>query len=169
MAQQWDQRSFFDACDGGTGCHQETWSLQGLQEGIEGLWESKASGEVSKGWLALLDRTSKGSRKSRKTSKKAKEANARAKEAKGATKVPKDPTKAAFQVDLEKAKKAAKEVQGKMTAAASKMFTFYLNLLSPESKYSWNKIVLEQTESDLYVNLQDVSYEGPRGMSRELF
>jgi hypothetical protein len=30
-------------------------------------------------------------------------------EAKGATKVPKDPMKAAFQVDLEKAKKAAKD------------------------------------------------------------
>ncbi len=54
------------------------------------------------------------------------------KEAKGATKVPKDPTKAGFQADLEKAKKAV--AKGAMTAAASEMFAFYLNLLSPDSK-----------------------------------
>jgi hypothetical protein len=56
-----------------------------------------------------------------------------------------------------------------MTAATSKMFTFYLNLLSPESKYLWNKIIGEQMESDPYVNLQGGSLEGPRGMSRKLF
>jgi hypothetical protein len=52
-----------------------------------------------------------------------------------------------------------------MTAAASKMFAFYSNLLSPESKYAWNKIVSEQMESDPFVNLQGV----PRGMSCKLF
>jgi hypothetical protein len=41
-----------------------------------------------------------------------------------------------------------------------------LNLLSPESKYAWNKIVSEQTESNPYVNLQGDTLEGPRGMSR---
>jgi hypothetical protein len=56
-----------------------------------------------------------------------------------------------------------------MTAAVSKMFTFYLNLLSPKSKYTWNKIVREQMESDLFVNLQGDSLEGPREMSREPF
>ncbi len=40
-----------------------------------------------------------------------------------------------------------------MTAAASEMFTFYLNLLSPESKYSWDKTVVKQTESNSFVNL----------------
>jgi hypothetical protein len=49
------------------------------------------------------------------------------------------------------------------------MFSFYSNLLSPESKYSWNKIIGEQTESDPYINLQGDSLEGPRGMSRDLF
>ncbi len=49
------------------------------------------------------------------------------------------------------------------------MFTFYSNLLSPESKYSWNKIVGEQTESYPYINLQGDSLEGPRGMSHESF
>jgi hypothetical protein len=56
-----------------------------------------------------------------------------------------------------------------MTAAASKMFAFYANLLLVKSKYAWNKIVVEQTESDLYVDLQGVSQEGLRRMSRELF
>jgi hypothetical protein len=56
-----------------------------------------------------------------------------------------------------------------MTAATSKMFTFYSNLLSPESKYLWNKIVGEQMESDPYINLQCGSLEGPRGMSCKLF
>jgi hypothetical protein len=56
-----------------------------------------------------------------------------------------------------------------MTAAASVMFVFYLNLLSPESKYAWNKIISKQIESDLYVNLQGIYLEGLRGMSCELF
>jgi hypothetical protein len=56
-----------------------------------------------------------------------------------------------------------------MTAEASQMFVFYLNLFSPESKYSWNKIISEQTESNPFVNLQGVSLEGPRGMSCKLF
>jgi hypothetical protein len=74
-----------------------------------------------------------------------------------------------FQVDLEKAKQAKKDAQGAMTAIASEMFAFYLTLLSPESKYAWNKIVSKQTESNLFVNLQGVSPEGPRGMSCKLF
>jgi hypothetical protein len=56
-----------------------------------------------------------------------------------------------------------------MTAAASKMFMFYSNLLSPKCKYLWNKIVGKQTESNPYVNLQGDSLEGPRGMSCKLF
>jgi hypothetical protein len=41
-------------------------------------------------------------------------------------------------------------------------------LLSPESKYAWNKIVSKQTESDSYVNLQGDFLEGPRGMNCNL-
>ncbi len=77
--------------------------------------------------------------------------------------------KAGFQEDLEKAKQAQGITKGAMIAAASKMFTFYSNLLSPESKYAWNKIIGEQTESDPFVNLQGDSLEGPRGMSCKLF
>ncbi len=44
-----------------------------------------------------------------------------------------------------------------------------MNLLSPESKYLWNKIVSKQTESNPFVNLYGVSLEGPRGMSCKSF
>ncbi len=77
--------------------------------------------------------------------------------------------KAGFLDDLEKAKQAQSTARGTMTAAASKMFSFYSNLLSPESKYLWNKIVGEQMESYPYFNLQGDSLEGPRGMSWEPF
>jgi hypothetical protein len=43
--------------------------------------------------------------------------------------------KAGFLEDLEKAEQAQRTAKGTMTIAASKMFTFYLNLLSPKSKY----------------------------------
>ncbi len=77
--------------------------------------------------------------------------------------------KAGFLEDLEKSKQTQSTAKGAMTAAASKMFTFYSNLLSLESKYSWNKIVGKQMESDPYVNLQGDALEGPRGMSCKLF
>jgi hypothetical protein len=116
--------------------------------------EHKQAVKSSKAGLALLDGTSKGLGKLRKAKKaneakaKAKEAEVKSDEAEGATKVPKDPMKAAFQVDLEKAKKAAKDAQSAMTTAASKIFAFCSNLLSPESKYLWNKIIVEQMESN---------------------
>jgi hypothetical protein len=56
-----------------------------------------------------------------------------------------------------------------MTAAATLMFTFYLNLLSPKSKYPWNKIIVKQMEGNPYVNLHSVSLEGPKGMSCKSF
>ncbi len=100
---------------------------------------------------------------------KALDSESEAKEAKEASEVNNDSMKAGFLEDLEKAEQAQSTAKGAMTAATSKMFTFYSNLLSPESKYLWNKIVGKQTESDPYVNLQGDSLEGPRGMSRELF
>jgi hypothetical protein len=92
-----------------------------------------------------------------------------AKEAEEAPEVTKDTMRAGFQVDLEKAKQAQEIAKGAMTVATSVMFAFYLNPLSPESKYAWNKIVSKQMESDLFVNLQGVSLEGSRGMSCESF
>ncbi len=49
------------------------------------------------------------------------------------------------------------------------MFVFYANLLSVEASYVWNKIIEEQTEGNLYVDLQGISQSGPaRGTSRKL-
>ena len=56
-----------------------------------------------------------------------------------------DEMKAGFLGDLEKAKQSQRTAKGAMTVAANKMFAFYSNLLSPESKYAWNKIVIKQT------------------------
>jgi hypothetical protein len=49
------------------------------------------------------------------------------------------------------------------------MFQFYTNLLSLDAKYSWNKIVWEQTEADPFKDLQGMSRKGPRGLMRESF
>jgi hypothetical protein len=132
--------------------------------------ETKKAAELAEAGLALLNGTSAGSRENckKKALAQAKEAakealaktqetESEAKEAEEATNITEDSMKAGFQVDLEKAKKAMEDAKGAMTAAASQMFTFYLNLLSSKSKYSWNKIVSKQMESDLFVNLQGVS------------
>jgi hypothetical protein len=100
---------------------------------------------------------------------KADETKTEAKGAVEATNVTEDLMKDGFQADLEKAKQARETAHGAMTAAANLMCTFYLNLLSPKSKYAWNKIVIKQTENNPFVNLQGISLEVPRGMSRDLF
>ncbi len=140
--------------------------------------EVKTAVESARAGLSLLDGTRTKSRWFRK--KKAKEAavkalakaqdsKSEARETKEASKVNNDSMKAGFLEDLEKAKQAQSTAKGAMTAAARKMFMFYSNLLSPESKNLWNKIVGEQTESDPYANLQSDSLEGPRGMSCKPF
>jgi hypothetical protein len=143
--------------------------------------EAVKAAELAEAGLALLEGTSEKSSKCKlkklvKAKEAAKEALAKAqetkpepKEAVEASAATKDLMKAGFLVDLEKAMQAQETAKSAMTAGISLMFAFYLNLLSPESKYAWNKIVYEQTEGDPYVNLQGVSLEGPRGMCRNLF
>jgi hypothetical protein len=136
--------------------------------------EAAKAAESAEAGLALLKGTSEKSSKHKlkklaKAKEAAKEALAKAQESKPeikeaveASAATEDSMKAGFQVDLEKAMQAQETAQGAMTAAATLMFAFYLNLLFPESKYAWNKIVVEQIEGDSYVNLQGVSLEGPR-------
>jgi hypothetical protein len=144
--------------------------------------EAKKAAESAEARLALLDRTSAGttSKREKKALAKAKEAakeahakaqetNTETKDAEEAPKLTDVSIKAGFQADLEKAKQAQETAKGKISTAANLMFTFYSNLLSPESKYTWNKIIVEQTEGNPYVNLQSVSLEGPRRMSCKLF
>jgi hypothetical protein len=144
--------------------------------------EAKKAAELAEAGLALLKGTNAGrtSKRKKKALAKAKEASKEAlakaqetepenKDAEEAPGMTDNSMKAGFQADLEKAKQAQETAQGAMTAAANLMFTFYSNLLSPESKYAWNKIVVEQMEGNPYVNLHGVSTEGPRGTSRESF
>ncbi len=140
--------------------------------------EARKAVESARAGLALLDSTGMKSKpfckkKAReaveKALAKAQDSESEAREAKEALEVNNDSMKASFLEDLEKAEQAQSTAKGAMTAAASKMFLFYSNLLSPESKYSWNKIIGEQMEGDPYVNLQSDSLEDPRGMSRESF
>ncbi len=69
----------------------------------------------------------------------------------------------------EKAIAAKEAAKIQKDAAATKMFQFYANLLCSDAKYVWNKIVQEQTKADPYKDLQGVSRNGPRGLSRESF
>jgi hypothetical protein len=138
--------------------------------------ESTKAVESTRAALSLLDGTGAKVKKSHKKSKEVKkdatakvqDSESDAKEAKDAPEMD-DKMKAGFLDDLEKAKQSQRTAKGAMIVAANKMFAFYLNLLSPESKYAWNKIVSKQTESDPYVNLQGDSLEGPRGMSCKSF
>ncbi len=123
------------ACDGSTGCHQETWYLQGLQEGRKGLRGSQEGSRVGRGWSSPAQRYQRRVKKEsqEKALVKAKEATkealaktqetkSEAKEAEEETNVTEDLMKAGFQVDLEKTKKSMEDAKGAMTAAASKMF-----------------------------------------------
>jgi hypothetical protein len=74
-----------------------------------------------------------------------------------------------FQLDLKKAKEAAENAKTKVESAAMDMFQFYVNLLSVDAKYVWNKIIHEQIQSDPYTDLQGVSKKGPRETLRKSF
>jgi hypothetical protein len=137
----------------------------------------KKAVESARASLALLEKTGEIVQKSskKKTKEGKKEASAKAPEpksdAKEAKNAPaaKDNMTASFSSNLEKAKQAQRIAKGAMIAAASKMFLFYSNLLSPESKYAWNKIVSKQMEGNPYISLQGDTLEGPRGMLRQSF
>jgi hypothetical protein len=74
-----------------------------------------------------------------------------------------------YQALYDKATFAKETAKNKREAAATEMFQFYANLLSSDAKYSWNKIVQEQTEADPFKDLQGMSRKGPRGLLQESF
>jgi hypothetical protein len=59
--------------------------------------------------------------------------------------------------------------KNKREAAVTKMIQFYMNLLSLDAKYLWNKIVREQTEAYPFNDFQGMSRNGPTGLTRESF
>jgi hypothetical protein len=154
-------------------CYATTSSLEKAAKDHE---ESTKAVESARVALSLLNGPGAKAKKLHKKSKEVKkdatakvqDSESDAKEAKDAPEAD-DEIKAGFLGDLEKAKQSQRTANDMMIVAANKMFAFYSNLLSPEIKYAWNKIVSEQTESDPYVNLQGDSLEGPRGMSCKSF
>jgi hypothetical protein len=115
--------------------------------------ESTKAVESARAALSLLDGPGAKAKKLQKKSKEVKkdatakvqDSNSDAKEAKDAPEAD-DKMKAGFLGDLEKAKQSQRTAKGTMIVAANKMFVFYTNLLSPESKYAWNKIVRQQAD-----------------------
>ncbi len=105
---------------------------------------AKKAVEFAKASLALLEGTGEMVKKSRKkkTKEGKKDATAKAPEPKSDAKeaevapTANDKMKASFLEDLENAKQTQRTAKGAMFVATSKMFLFYLNLLSPESKYA---------------------------------
>jgi hypothetical protein len=115
-----------------------------LDDYEKAAWEyekAKEAIESARAGLLLLEESMRKSNK-KKTKEGEKVAPVKAPEPKSAAKeaevapAANDDVKASFSSDLEKAKQAQRIAKGKMTAAASKMFLFYSNLLSPESKYA---------------------------------
>jgi hypothetical protein len=104
--------------------------------------EATKAVESARAALPLLDGIGEKARRSckKKTKEAEKDATAKApysksdaKEAEDAPEANDNSMKAGFLEDLEKATQAQRTAKGAMTIAASKMFTFYLNLLSPVS------------------------------------
>jgi hypothetical protein len=130
--------------------------LEDYEKAARQYEKAKEAVETARAGLLLLQESVRKASKEKKKTKegekvapaktpvKAPEPVSAAKEAEIAP-AAKDDMKASFSSDLEKAKQAQRISKGAMTVAASKMFSFYSNLLSPESKYAWNKIVSEQT------------------------
>jgi hypothetical protein len=71
--------------------------------------------------------------------------------------------------ELKQAVKAAEKATTLRDKAAADMFQLYVNLLSVDARYAWNKIIHEQTEADPYQDLQGRTRKGHRGMSRMSF
>jgi hypothetical protein len=104
--------------------------------------EAKNAVESARAALSLLDDIIAKARRSckkktkeakRDTTAKAPDSESDAKEAKDDPEANDDSMKAGFLEDLEKAKQAQRTAKGVMNVAASKMFTFYSNLLFLES------------------------------------
>jgi hypothetical protein len=106
--------------------------------------EAKKSVESARAGLPLLDGTRTKSKRfckkkareaTEKALAKAQDSKLEAREAKEASEVNNNSMKAGFLDDLEKAEQAQSTAKGAMTAAVSKMFLFYSNLLSPKSNF----------------------------------
>jgi hypothetical protein len=125
---------------------------------------------TSKGEEANKKGTEKASKKaSGKNRSEKKKASQKTKEGATLSNAPAPDLCKEYKALYEKAVLAKETTKSQKEAAATKMFQFYANLLSLDAKYTWNKIVREQTEADPFKDLKSVSRKGPRGLSGESF
>jgi hypothetical protein len=127
------KRGHFNDYDRAQKAYEEATKAAELAEAGLALLKGNSAGMISKCKKKAL---AKAKEAAKEALAKAHETKPEAKEAVEAHDVTEDLMKDGFQADLEKAKQARETAQGAMTAAANLMFTFYLNLLSPESKYT---------------------------------
>jgi hypothetical protein len=114
-----------------------------------------------KAQLAKLDdSTGREARSSRKSNMKSNVATAVA--------CPADPApQADILSEITQAQEAADKANAKEEQAAANMFQFYVNLLSVNAKYVWNKISHKQTASNPYTDLKGSSKRRPRSLSHK--
>ncbi len=125
---------------------------------------------TSKGEKAYKKGTEKTSKKaSGKNRSKKEKASQKNKEGTASSDAPAPDLCKEYKALYKKAVLAKETAKSKKEAAATKMFQFYVNLLSSDANYAWNKIVPEQMEADPFKDLEGVSRKGPRGLLQESF
>jgi hypothetical protein len=141
----------------------EKWgTFKAYKEAHEAYLEQKEVVKQAKAALTFFTAsTSKGKKASEKTSRKEpakkssekEKAPEKTKEGSASAKAPAPELCNKYQALYDKATFAKETAKNKRKTAATKMFQFYVNLLSSDAKYVWNKLVWEQTEADLFKNL----------------
>ncbi len=149
-------------------------TFKAYKEACKAYVEQHEVAKQAKAALALLMApTSQGKKESKKASEKKspekKKASQKTKESPALANASVPELCKEYQIVYDKASFAKEIAKNKRKAAATKIFQFYANLLTLDAKYSWNKIVQEQTEADPFKDLQGVSRKGPRGLTRESF
>ncbi len=149
-------------------------TFKAYKEAQEANVEQSKVAKQAKAALAILPApTSKGKKESKKASgKKSSEkekASQKIKESMALANTSAPELCKEYQTIYYKASFVKVKAMNKLEAAATKMFQLYNNLLFLDAKYSWNKIVQEQTEANPFKDLHGVSRKGPRGLTRESF
>jgi hypothetical protein len=115
--------------------------------------QRKVAMQVKAALALLLVPTSKGEKASEKASEKVpakkssekEKASQKTKEIMAFADAPAPELCDEYQALYNKATFAKENAKNKKEAAATKMFQFYVNLLSSDAKYGWSKIIWEQT------------------------
>jgi hypothetical protein len=149
-------------------------TFKAYKEAQEAYVEQREVANQAKAALAILPApTSKGKKDSKKAlvkkSSEKEKASQKTKDGLALASVSASELRKEYQAVYNKASFAKETAKKKHEAAATKMIQFYANLLSLDAKYSWKKIVWEQTEADPFKDLQGVSRKSPRGLTRESF